>query len=86
MKTKVLSVRVRPRQHMITTFTYKGKQYTTNNFKKKLEKLGITEKDIDKKEEPEKEKIKLYTFKNKKGEPILSIYPKIPFEGYERII
>lgn len=32
---------------MTITFKYNGKQYTTNNLEKKLNKLGITEKDIE---------------------------------------
>jgi hypothetical protein len=31
---------------MTTTFTYNGKQYTTNNLENKLKKLGITKEDI----------------------------------------
>jgi len=32
---------------MTTTFKYNGKQYTTNNLEKKLNKLGISENDIE---------------------------------------
>ena len=32
---------------MTITFKYNGKQYTTNNLEKKLNKLGISENDIE---------------------------------------
>ena len=32
---------------MTVTFKYNGKQYTTNNLEKKLNKLGISENDIE---------------------------------------
>jgi len=32
---------------MTITFKYNGKQYTTNNLEKKLNKLGITKNDIE---------------------------------------
>lgn len=32
---------------MTVTFKYNGKQYTTNNLERKLNKLGISEKDIE---------------------------------------
>lgn len=77
------------------TFNYNGKQYTTNNLKNKLKKLGITDKDIVLKvKDSETIKIKKYYFKSKTdNSTIVSIYDdlkklnlNVNENEYERII
>ena len=64
------------------TFKYKGKQYTTNNLKNKLDKLGISIDDIQimgNRDLGEIDtSIQKYYFKNDiTGETIVSIYPSL---------
>ena len=64
------------------TFKYKGKQYTTNNLKNKLDKLGISITDIQimgNRDLGEIDtSIQKYYFKNDiTGETIVSIYPSL---------
>ena len=64
------------------TFKYKGKQYTTNNLKNKLDKLGISIADIQimgNRDLGEIDtSIQKYYFKNIiTGEIIISIYPSL---------
>ena len=64
------------------TFKYKGKQYTTNNLKNKLDKLGISITDIQimgNRDLGEIDtSIQKYYFKNTiTGEIIISIYPSL---------
>jgi hypothetical protein len=60
------------------TFRYNGKQYTTNDLTKKLNKMGITENEIElanNKVETQSRDFPIYLFKNKKkGDYIESIY------------
>lgn len=63
----------------MVTFKYNGKQYTTNNLQNKLNKLGISESDIElmgQKQESEIDtSIKLYKWYNEStGESLYSIY------------
>ena len=64
------------------TFKYKDKQYTTNNLKNKLDKLGISINDIQimgNRDLGEIDtSIQKYYFKNDiTGETIVSIYPSL---------
>ena len=64
------------------TFKYKGKQYTTNNLKNKLDKLGISIDDIqimgNRNLGEIDTSIQKYYFKNTiTGETIISIYPSL---------
>ena len=64
------------------TFKYKNKQYTTNNLKNKLDKLGISIDDIQimgNRDLGEIDtSIQKYYFKNDiTGETIVSIYPSL---------
>ena len=64
------------------TFKYKDKQYTTNNLKNKLNKLGISIDDIQimgNRDLGERDtSIQKYYFKNDiTGETIVSIYPSL---------
>ena len=64
------------------TFKYKGKQYTTNNLKNKLDKLGISIDDIQIMGNRDLGEIytsiQKYYFKNDiTGETIVSIYPSL---------
>lgn len=69
------------------TFKYNGKQYTTNNLQNKLNKLGISESDIElmgQKQESEIDtSIKLYKWYNKKTKGSLySIYKELNTDYY----
>ena len=64
------------------TFKYKDKQYTTNNLKNKLDKLGISIDDIQIMGNRDlgeiDNSIQKYYFKNSNtGETIVSIYPSL---------
>ena len=65
------------------TFKYNNKQYTTNNLKNKLDKLGISIDDIQIIEDNKiideiDTSIQKYYFKNTiTGETIISIYPSL---------
>ena len=66
------------------TFKYKDKQYTTNNLKNKLDKLGISITDIQimgNRDLGEIDtSIQKYYFKNTiTGETIISIYPSLEY-------
>lgn len=61
-------------------FIYNGKQYQTGNLERQLQRLGITEQDIEfiKKERTEYEQVKLYHFRNPKtGRTIMSCLPDL---------
>ena len=69
------------------TFKYKDKQYTTNNLKNKLDKLGISITDIQimgNRDLGEIDtSIQKYYFKNDiTGETIVSIYPSLEHLKY----
>ena len=71
-----------PTTPSMVTFKYNNKQYTTNNLENKLNKLGITKKDIEilgNRDLGEIDtSIKKYYFKNiKTGEIIVSVYPDL---------
>ena len=65
------------------TFKYNNKQYTTNNLKNKLDKLGISIDDIQIIEDNKiideiDTSIQKYYFKNTiTGETIISVYPSL---------
>ena len=66
------------------TFKYKDKQYTTNNLKNKLDKLGISITDIQIMGNRDLGEIDIsiqkYYFKNTiTGETIISIYPSLEY-------
>ena len=71
-----------PTTPTMITFRYKDKQYTTNNLKNKLDKLGISIDEIEimgnRDTEELDNSIQKYYFKNTiTGETIVSIYPNL---------
>lgn len=71
-----------PTTPTMITFRYKDKQYTTNNLKNKLDKLGISIDEIEimgnKHLEELDNSIQKYYFKNIiTGETVVSIYPNL---------